>query len=282
MTLGVCNWIYGNEPLERYLERLALFGYRGAELNGEPAQYDRAELRRLLTRYGLRVPFLTASCDWPTDERDLANPSPEVRARAVAHFKACVDLAAEIGAPGIGIGPQAGGRVRPIEGFQAEWGYAVAATREIARYAESKGIWVAPEALNRYEAFLVTNHRQALDFVAAVDAPNVGVLLDTFHMNMEEPDLAAAIEATGERLFHLHLADSNREGLGCGHIDFASVFAALQRIGYRGSLGLEVMAPGPDPFLPIKDERSVERLDAYLQQSLAVIRELGARFGIAV
>ena len=251
MTLGVCNWIYGNEPLERYLERLALFGYRGAELNGEPAQYDRAELRRLLTRYGLRVPFLTASCDWPTDERDLANPSPEVRARAVAHFKACVDLAAEIGAPGIGIGPQAGGRVRPIEGFQAEWGYAVAATREIARYAESKGIWVAPEALNRYEAFLVTNHRQALDFVAAVDAPNVGVLLDTFHMNIEESTMAATFERVGKRLSHVHLVDSNRRAPGMGHIDFAPILDALRRIGYNGYLSGE--------FLPLPDDDTAAR-----------------------
>jgi D-psicose/D-tagatose/L-ribulose 3-epimerase len=277
-VLAVCSWIYGDEPLERLLERIARLGYEGIELSGEPARYNINELQRLLNEYHLTVPFLTASCDWPTEERDLANPSAKVRARAVAHFKACVDLADALDTPGVGLIPQACGRFRPLDNFRTEWNYAVEATRQVAQYAETKGVWVAVEALNRYEAFLVTNHRQAMDFVAAVGAPNVGVLLDTFHMNMEESDMPAAIKATGSRLYHFHLADSNREGLRHGHLDLAAVFATLQRIDYEGSFGLEVTAPGPDPYADIKDHQSREFLDQYLQESLSVFRGLARQF----
>ena len=109
----------------------------------------------------------------------------------------------------------------------------------------------------------------------------MGVLLDTYHMNLEEPSLVGAIEAVGPRLFHFHLADSNREGLGRGHLDLRAIFRAIERIGYRANYGLEVIAPGPDPFAAIKDHRSRQFLDQYLKESLEEFSKLTARSSAA-
>lgn len=279
-VLAVCSWIYGEEPLSHLFQRVASFGYTAIELAGEPSSYSVDELHELLSQYGMTVPFLTASCDWPTDDRDLANPSEEVRARAVDHFKACVDLAGALGTPLIGLLPQACGRYHPLASFESDWNHAVKATSQVAEYANANGVHIAIEALNRYEAFLVTNHRQALDFVEQVGASNVGVLLDTFHMNLEEPSLGDAIELTGSRLYHFHLADSNREGLGRGHLDLRAIFRALEKIDYGANYGLEVTAPGPNPFAAIKDHRSQQFLDRYLQESLSEFSKLTGGSGV--
>jgi sugar phosphate isomerase/epimerase len=119
----------------------------------------------------------------------------------------------------------------------------------------------------------VTNVHEALAYVAAVDSPWVGMTLDTFHAHLEEPDIRKAILAARPRLLHVHVADTNRQGLGRGHLDVAACTHTLRAIGYDGSVVLEVMPPGPNPFCSIKDEQSVGILDGYIRQSLAVLRQ---------
>src|SRR5262249_7609688 len=83
---GVSAWIYGDAPLASTLERIAAAGYDAVELPGEPAQWRPSELRRLLDQTGLRAVALTASCMFPATPRDLANPDPTIRARAVGYL----------------------------------------------------------------------------------------------------------------------------------------------------------------------------------------------------
>jgi D-psicose/D-tagatose/L-ribulose 3-epimerase len=103
--------------------------------------------------------------------------------------------------------------------------------------------------------------------VAEVGSDHVGILLDAYHMNIEEADPAAALRLAGERLWLYHAADSNRQGIGRGHTDFGAQVAALVDIGYVGPIILECTAPGPDPFAAIKDEHSLGFLETYLQES---------------
>jgi len=96
--------------------------------------------------------------------------------------------------------------------------------------------------------------------------------LDLFHANIEEPSIAAAIRAAGPRLWHVQAADTTRRGLGHGHLDLGAVTEALARIDYAGAIVVEIMAPGPDPFRAIKDERSAAILDQDIRESLARLR----------
>jgi sugar phosphate isomerase/epimerase len=97
--------------------------------------------------------------------------------------------------------------------------------------------------------------------------------LDLFHAHLEEPDIRKALLKAGPRLIHVHVADTNRQGLGRGHLDVAPCVRALLTIGYAGSVVVEVTPPGPNPFCSIKDDRSAGILDDYIRESLRVLRQ---------
>jgi sugar phosphate isomerase/epimerase len=92
---------------------------------------------------------------------------------------------------------------------------------------------------------VVNTVTEGLELLTEVDAANLGMLLDTFHMNIEEPALEASIRRASERMFHVHVADSNRWHPGAGHIDFKRVVDVLQKIRYAGFISAEIL-PLPD------------------------------------
>src|SRR6185436_8688410 len=165
-------------------------------------------------------------------------------------------------------------RLAPIATRDAEWAWSVAGMQAAARDAERIDVRIAVEPLNRYEAYLVTSAREALAYLDAVGSPAVGLTLDLFHANIEEPDIAGSIRLAGGRLWHVQVADTTRRGLGHGHLDLEAVTAALAAIDYGGALVVEIVAPGPDPFRAIKDERSAKILDGDIRESLARLRAL--------
>lgn len=271
VIVAACAWIYGAAPLAETLERIAAAGCDGVELPGEPDQIRPAAARALLVRHRLTPVALTAACSVEM-RRDLAHPDPDVRSNAVAYVVRCLRFAAECGIPLVQVLPSAETRLAPLAAPEDEWRWSVEGVRASAREAERLGVRLAVEPLNRYEAYLVTSMATALAYLDAAASPSVGVTLDLFHANIEEPTISGAIRAAGPRLWHVHIADTNREGLGRGHLDLEACLAALRGIGYAGALVLELMAPGPDPFRPIKDGRSAGILDGFLRDSVARLR----------
>jgi sugar phosphate isomerase/epimerase len=254
------------------LDRIAAAGYDGVELPGEPSGMPAGEVRRLLSDTGLRPAGLTASCMYPTTHRDLGHPDPEMRAEAVRYVETCLRFAAEIDAPLVQMLPSGETRLRPIASRTEEWAWSVAAMQRAAREAERVGVRICIEPLNRYEAYLVTSAEEAAAYVDAVGSSWVGMTLDLFHANIEEPDLPSSIQSAGHRLQHVHVADTNRRGLGRGHLDLPAVSAALKTIRYSGALVVEVMPPGPDPFCVTKDVRAPAILDEYIRETLIRLR----------
>jgi D-psicose/D-tagatose/L-ribulose 3-epimerase len=204
---------------------------------------------------------------------DLAHPDDGTRQEAIDYYFRLLDYAAQVGAPLI---PCHGavGRVRALTAWQREWDWMVEAVHRIAEHARQLELKIALELLNRYESHLLNNTAQALRFVEQVGLPNIGLHLDTYHMNIEEPNPAGAIRAAGQCLFLLHCADSNRQAIGRGHTDFVALFDALKQIAYTGPIMMECAAPGPDPFLAIKDETSVMWVETFLRESLRQLHAL--------
>ena len=264
---GVCTWILGDLPLAEIARRVTNLGYDGVELLGEIEKYPAAEAKRILNDQGLRVFSMTPR------NVDLAHPDDGTRQAAVDYYFRLLDYAAQIGAPLISC-HGAVGRLRAIATWQREWEMMNAAVRGIAERAQKLRLRVALELLNRYESHLLNNAEQALRFVDAVGLPNVGLHLDAYHMNIEEPNPTGAIRAAGKHLFLFHIADSNRQAVGRGHTDFAALFDALKYVEYTGPLVVECTAPGPDPFQAIKDETSAFWVETYLRESLAHLRAL--------
>jgi sugar phosphate isomerase/epimerase len=264
--MGVCTWLFGQMRLAEIAHRVRKLGFDGVELLGDLSLYSAAEAGQVLQDHGLGVLSLT-----PADV-DLAHPDPAVRAQAVDYYLRLLDFAAELGQPLVSCHGQVG-RVAAISTQAEERAGFVAAVRQVAIRAEAVGLRLVMEVLNRYEAHLLNTAAEAVEFVADVGSENLGILLDAYHMNIEEADPAAAVRSAGDRLWLYHAADSNRQSIGRGHTDFQAQMAALSAIGYAGPIILECTAPGPNPFTPIEDEGSLAWLETYLEESRAWLVE---------
>ncbi|MBQ8914598.1 MAG: sugar phosphate isomerase/epimerase, partial [Clostridia bacterium] len=119
------------------------------------------------------------------------------------------------------------------------WKRAVEGMQRVGDEADRLGITIALEVLNRFETLLLTDASEGVQFCRDVNRKSVKVLLDTFHMNIEEDDLPAAIRATGEWLAHLHVGEGNRKLPGMGHLDWTAIGSALKDIGFDGMVVME-------------------------------------------
>ncbi len=270
LRVGSCTWMFGDRPLADVARRLQRLGLDGVELMGDLGRYQAAEAARVLADHGLRVFSLTP------DNVDLAHPDAAVRAQAVDYYLRLLDFAAALDQPLVCCHGYVG-RIRAIAGQAEEYGLFVEAVRRVAERAATMGLRLPMEVLNRYESHLLNTAAQARQFVADVGADNVGILLDAYHMNIEEADPAGALCRAGERLWLYHAADSNREAIGRGHTDFAAQMKALAGIGYAGPVILECTAPGPDPFTAVKDDDSLPWLETYLLESVRWLRAVPQR-----
>ena len=117
------------------------------------------------------------------------------------------------------------------------WDQSVKSMKEIIKVAEECGVTYCVEAVNRFETCLINTAKEALMYVEEIDSPNIGVLLDTYHMNIEEDNIGDAIRLVGaDRLKSFHTGDNNRRAPGRGHINWDEVFRALADIGYQGRI----------------------------------------------
>jgi D-psicose/D-tagatose/L-ribulose 3-epimerase len=265
MRYGVCNWIFGDENLATTAAFLAGAGFDGVELKGDLRLYQPAEVNAVLGDRGLAVLSLTP------EDVDLAHPDAQVREEALDYYLRLLDFAAAVGAPVVSC-HGAVGRVRALADHEEEYGHLRAGVRRIAARAAELDLRLAMEVLNRYESHLLNTATQAVEFVTGVGAPNVGILLDAYHMNVEEADPATAVLDAGERLFLFHAADSNRQAVGRGHTDFVGLMRALRRVGYAGDVVIECTAAGPDPFTPVKGEGWRDEVRRYAAESLRLLK----------
>jgi sugar phosphate isomerase/epimerase len=230
--------------LETNLRRIAALGYDGVELSiRDPARVDLDNLEALVRGANLSVPAIGTGQAWGEEGLSFTDPAPEVRERAIERIKSHVPGASRFGAVII-IG-LIRGIVKPgVDPAQAmEW--LIHALRECSRAARQHDVRLALEPINRYETTLINNTLQGLELIDRVGADNLGLLLDTFHMNIEEPVIEAGIRACGPRIFHFHVADSNRWYPGAGHLDFKSILGELAAAGYQGWVSGEFL-PRPD------------------------------------
>lgn len=264
--LGVCTWTFGSLPLADIARRISVLEFDGVELLGDLSAYSAAEASRILGDHGLAIFSLTPG------NVDLAHPESSTRQQAVDYYLALLDFAAELGNPIVSCHGYVG-RVRPISALLEERQLLVLAVGQIAERARALDLRLVIEVLNRYESHLINTGAEAMTLIRDVGMDNVGVLLDAYHMNIEEADPAGAIYEAGERLWLYHAADSNRQGIGRGHTNFESQLRTLGAIGYQGPIIFESTAPGPNPFTAIKDEESLTWLEIYLHESREWVRE---------
>lgn len=267
--IGCCTWIFGGAPLEEIADRVERAGLDGVELFGDVDHVDPADAKAVFAKRGLEIFSLT-----PADA-DIAHPDAGIRQDAIAYYRRLADFADVIGNPLISCHGLVK-RIQPIATQAEEDVLLVDSVRAVCMAARERGLDVVFEILNRYETHQVRTVEQGLALLGKVDAGNLRLLPDAYHMNIEEADPAAALQQAGQRLGLYHAADSNRAGIGEGHIDFRAQIESLDAIGYQGPIILEVNAPGPNPFTPDKGEGFPDVVERQLLGSVERLRTLGA------
>jgi D-psicose/D-tagatose/L-ribulose 3-epimerase len=240
MKFGVHSFIWSanfgpaDVPL---LARIKEQGFDGVELPlFDPATYPVAEIRKGVEASGLES---TVTVVIPNG-MSIASEDAAVRQNTRVFLEDCVKTVGELGAKVV-CGPMytpvgyIPGRRRTGD----EWKYAVECYRQLAPVCERHDVTMAIEPLNRFETYFFNTTADVRRFADEVDSPRIGLLVDTFHANIEEKDVAAAYRTAGERLKHVHISENDRGTPGSGHVDWAGVFQAIQEIGYDGWLTIE-------------------------------------------
>lgn len=250
MKICMHNWMRP-EPIEVTLKRLNQLGYDGIQIMGEPRKYDINEIRGLLKKYNQEcmgaVSIMLAG-------RDLIHQDSYYRDMSVMYCKEVIDMIEALGGTVLTLVPNEVGRVTPRADPETEWKWAVEGVQELADYAKPKGVIIGLEPLNRFETNFLNRHDQALRLADDVGYDNVGVTLDTFHINIEEADPMGAIKAVGNRLVDMHVADNNRRPPGEGSYDWKLFVDTLRSFGYDGYLTSEFVVPFDRSPLAQKDE----------------------------
>lgn len=232
--------------LPRAMERAAQFGYDGIELHLRDADVLDQEIVIIrMQEFGLEIPLLGTGQSYIADRLSLADIDPMVQEGVRERLRGYIRFAAKVGARVVL------GSIRGVLDASTEQnrraGYLVArdAVRELAEYGREACVELIIEPINRYETNFLNTIEETLEFIDAIGAPNVGLLADTFHMNIEEASMIKALMCAGNLLRHVHMADSNRCAPGMGHTDFTPMIAALRQLGYRGYASAEIL-PSPD------------------------------------
>ena len=236
--------------LERSIAGIAELGFDGVELGvRDPSQVDVRCIARATGKFGLEVCAIGTGQAYGEEALSFCDPNVDVRRKAVRRIMQQIDLASALGAHLI-IGLIRGRTVECVQKTQA-LAWVREALLECAAGAEDKNVGIVIEPINRYETDLLNTVPETLDFIEQLGSSCAALLIDTFHMNIEEASIFESIERAGPLIAHVHAADSNRWAPGCGHLDFREIVATLRQVGYNDYVSAEIL-PLPDPETAVK------------------------------
>jgi len=244
MKFGVNTWVWTapltTEELEVLAPKIAKMGFNHIEIPiDDPKTLDFKKCREIINKAGITS---ISCCVAMGPDRDLIDPDPKVRQNGVDYVKASIDGLAVLGGRNL-VGPfySAVGRTwqQSAEEREHDMQILVEILRDLADYAGKKGIALGLEPLNRFETSFITTADQAIELVDRVNHPALKIMLDTFHMNIEENSMGDAIRTVGPRLLQVHSNENNRGTPGAGHVPWKEVAQALKDIKFDGVMVIE-------------------------------------------
>ena len=235
----------GNLPIS--FAKIAKLGYDGVEfMTKNPRKLDGGAIRRLLDEFNLKLSQVCTGHVWGEDKLGLVDQKAELSPVSMARLKEIVDFTAAYFEPGtlVNIGRSRG----PGDPAQPEKSLTAyeAAFRELADYALPKKVRLTLEPITATVAPFIITTQDGIEMCRRVNRPNFGLMLDVYHMNIEDVDIYQSIRDAKEYCWHVHVCDNNRKWPGSAHLDFGRIIATLNEIGYDRFVGTE-MLPWPDP-----------------------------------
>ena len=217
--------------------RLSTFGYDGVELmTTDPDAFSWTDIQTRLAAYGLS-PVLVCTGELGGLGYNVSDPDDAQREESLRRIFRIIDFAACLGVP-INAG-RIKGEYKSNVPQEVTWRHAVEGFRRICDYAKPKGVSVALETAAYVFMNFINTCAQAERLIEEVDRPNFGLMMDLFHMHVEEPNLVDSIHQYAKHLLHVHLADNNRMYPGASGLDFMAILRAFREVGYDGAFTVE-------------------------------------------
>ena len=241
--IGVNAWVWSSPVNTQEFGRLApmvkRMGFDLIEFGIEStSDLDYAQAAEIAKTNGLGV----SVCAAMGPDRDLIHSDESIRKNGMEYVRHCIDAAKTVGAKNV-IGPlySAVGRTwqQTDDERKRDVDLLVGQLKELSKYAGDRGVGLAVEPLNRFETSFINLSSQAIEVVDRVDHPACGILLDTFHMNIEERSVGDAIRAAGNRVRQIHTCENDRGAPGSGHVPWQEVAQACRDIGFSGPYVIE-------------------------------------------
>ena len=233
--------------LQSAFHRLAQMEYDGVELmTRNPQNLDGTLIKRWLADEGLRMAGLCTGHVYGEDHLGLVEPDPQVCQQALQRVKTFIEFASDVGGPdtlvnigrarGMGIpGQSAPTLQKMVEAFHL-----------LAEYAAKYQVTMVLEPINIHQATFIHTTQEGIEMVDRVNHPNFRLMVDTYHMNIEDVNIYESLRQAGDRIKFIHFADNNRNYPGSAHLDFKRIIDVLNEIKYEGFISLEIL-PWPDP-----------------------------------
>ncbi len=232
------NW---DADHSKYIKKVADIGYDVLEFQAQPllemSDEKLKSLKALADEVGIELTY-SLGLD---PAYDVSSTDEKVRLGGVDYLKRIVEQIGKMDGKLLS-GVSYAGWGTPdciLNDKKVYWENSLKSMREIIKTAEDCGVTYCVEAVNRFETCLINTAQEALDYVAEVDSPNIGVLLDTYHMNIEENSIGDAIRLVGDKLTSFHTGENNRTAPGKGHLDWDEIFKALADIKYKNRIVCE-------------------------------------------
>ena len=244
------------EDLDKNIKKVADLGFDGVELAvRDPKYLDVEKIVQLVKKSNLEVPAIGTGQAWGDEGLSFSDPNEVVRKIAVERIINQIKFASHFNAQVI-IGLIRGIVKEGVTRKQAEE-WTIASLRECTEFAQEKNIKLTLEPVNRYESNFINTLQDGVEFIDKVAVSSVGLLADTFHMNIEEASIYDSIIQAKDYISHVHFADSNRWAPGYGHLDFQKVLETLKEINYQGYVSAEIL---PMPDQEAAAEKTIETL----------------------
>lgn len=247
VRFGVSTWLwtspFSTVSIHELFPKIADMGFDVVEIAVEdPALIDVKAVKEALVKYNLKANI----CGAFGPSRDLTNEDPAVHQNCFNYIASCLDICVAVGTDFFG-GPMysAVGKARmvPPEQRKKEWDLAVQNLRVVCDMAAARGLKIALEPLNRFESDLVNTTEDVLRLVKDIQHPAAGIMLDGFHMSIEERDVEQAIVAAGDKLVHLQVSENYRGTPGTGQTPWWAYRRGLEAINYTGTVTIESFTP---------------------------------------
>lgn len=261
------------------VERCKRFGFEVIEIPLFSLDFDAGKLRKTLAVTGMEG----VGCIALGAAQDLTSSDPAVRAAGTLFLKQCIDKVHEWGGASLGgviasaIGKNVG---RPAN--DDEWKWSADCLKEVARYAGAAGVLLGLEVINRYETPFINTLAQARTLIEMIGEPNVKILADTYHMNVEEKDFYTPLVQSKNLVGYMHFAENDRGLIGSGHVDWPGIFKGLAEINFTGTGSIESFVLEVPAIAGATNtwRRLAASADTLASEGLVFLKQMAAKYGL--